>query len=121
MSVALIEGDSDAYMKCVVKIDTSVEECAAYCFTFMSRNRRRMNDQKNVLARDAKSHNRHSQENLLVRDFGFGTRPRQFLTRHIWKRVGGGRVVYAIESIEHSNLLPSAASESNKIIMCELV
>jgi len=113
MSVALIEGDSDAYMKCVVKIDTSVEECAAYCFTFMSRNRRRMNDQKNVLARDAKSHNRHSQDNLIVRDLGFGTRPRQWLTRHVWKRVGGDRVVYVSESIECSNLFPSAANENN--------
>ena len=113
MSVALIEGDSDAYMKCVVKIDTSVEECAAYCFTFMSRNRRRMNDQKNVLARDAKSHNRHSQDNLIVRDLGFGTRPRQWLTRHVWKRVGGDKVVYVSESIEYSNLFPSAANENN--------
>ena len=34
---------------------------------------------------------------------------------------GRGGVVYVNESITHSNLLPSAASESNKIIMCELV
>ena len=116
MSIAHIEGESNAYLKCMVNIDASVEECAAYSFLLMSRKRRRINDRRNVLARDAKSHNRHSQENLLVRDFGFGTRPRQFLTRHIWKRVGGGRVVYAIESIEHSNLLPSAASENNKYV-----
>ena len=113
MSIANIEGDSDAYMKCVVNVDASMEECAAYCFTIMSRRRRRMHDRKNVLARDAKSHNRHSQDYLLVRDLNFGTQPRQFLTRHVWKRVGGDRVVYVYESIEHSNLFPSAANENN--------
>ena len=40
MSIAHVEGDSDGYMKCVVNVDASVEECAAYCFTLMSRKRR---------------------------------------------------------------------------------
>ena len=40
MSIAHIEGDSDAFLKCVVNFDASVEECAAYCFTLMSRKRR---------------------------------------------------------------------------------
>jgi len=117
MSIAHIEGDSNAaYMKCVLNVDASVEECAAYCFTLTSRKRRRINDRKNVLAREAKSHNRHSQDNVLVRDLGFGTRPRQWLTRHVWKRVGGGRIVYVNESIECSNLFPSAANENNNFV-----
>jgi len=116
MSIAHIEGESDGYMKCVVNVDASVEECAAYCFTLMSRKRRRKNDTKNVLARDAKSHNRHSLEYVLVRDLGFGTRPRQWLTRHVWKRVGGERVVNVSESIKHSNLFPSASSENNNFV-----
>jgi len=116
MSIAHIEGDSNAYMKCVVNVDASVEECAAYCFTLTSRKRRRKNDTKNVLARDAKAHNRHSQDYLLVRDLGFGTQPRQFLTRHVWKRVGGERLVYVYESIECSNLFPSAANENNNFV-----
>ncbi|GMI56070.1 hypothetical protein ScalyP_jg761 [Parmales sp. scaly parma] len=49
MSIAHVEGDSDGYMKCVVNVDASVEECAAYCFTLLSRKRRRINDRKNVL------------------------------------------------------------------------
>jgi len=129
MSIAHIEGESDGYMKCVVNVDASVEECAAYCFTLMSRKRRRKNDTKNVLARDAKSHNRHSLEYVLVRDLGFGTRPRQWLTRHVWKRVGGERVVNVSESIKHSNLFPSASSENNNFVRagvtgflsCELI
>ena len=116
MSIAHIEGDSDAYLKCVVNVDASVEECAAYCFTLTSRKRMRINDRKNVLARDAKSHNRHSQDNLLIRDLGLGTRSRQWLMRHVWKRVGGERVVYVSESIKHSNLFPSAASENNNFV-----
>ena len=116
MSIAHIEGDSNAYMKCVVNVDASVEECAAYCFTLTSRKRRRINDRKNVLARDAKSHNRHSQDNVLVRDLGFGTRPRQWLTRHVWKRVGGERAVYVNESIKCSNLFPSATIENNNFV-----
>ena len=75
-----------------------------------------MNDRKNVLARDAKSHNRHSQDNVLVIDLGFGIRPRQWLTRHVWKRVGGERVVHVNESNEHSNLFPSAASRNNNFV-----
>ena len=116
MSIAHVEGDSNAYMKCVVNVDVSMEECAAYCFTLMSRKRSRMNDKKNVLARNAKSHNRHSQDYVLVRDLGFGTRPRQWLTRHVWKRLGGDRVVYVNETIEQSNLFPSAASENNNFV-----
>jgi len=116
MSISHIEGESDAYLKCVVNVDASVEECASYCFTLMSRKRRRMNDRKNVLARDAKPHNRHSQENLLVRDLGFGTRPRQWLARHIWKHVGGERIVYVIESIKHSNLFSKAVNENNNFV-----
>ena len=115
MSIAHIEGESDGYMKCVVNVDASVEECAAYCFTLLSRKRRRMNDRKNVLARDAKPRNRHSQDYVLVRDLGFGTRPRKWLARHVWKRVGD-RVVYVSESIKRSNLFPSAASENNKYV-----
>jgi len=129
MSIAHIEGESDGYMKCVVNVDASLEECAAYCFTLMSRKRRRISDTKNVLARDAKSHNCHSQDYVLVRDLGFGKRPRQWLTRHVWKRVGGERIVYVNESIEHSNLFPSASSEINKYVRagvtgflsCELI
>jgi len=82
----------------------------------MSRKRRRINDTKNVIARDAKSHNRHSQDNLLVEELGFGTRPRQFLTRLVWKRLGGGRIVYVYESIKYSNLFPSAANENNNFV-----
>jgi len=115
MSIAHIEGEFDAYMKCVVNVDASVEECAAYSFVCMSRKRRRMNDRKNVLARDAKPRNRHSQDYVLVRDLGFGTRPRKWLARHVWKRVGD-RVVYVSESIKRSNLFPSAASENNKYV-----
>ena len=116
MSIAHIEGESDAYLKCAVIIDASVEECASYCFTLMSRKRRRMNDRKNVLAREAKPHNCHSLDYMLVRDFGFGTRPRQWLARHIWKRVGGERVVYVIESIKHSNLFSKAVNENNNFV-----
>ena len=117
MSIAHIEGDSDAYLKCVVNVDASVEECASYCFTLMSRKRRRINDRRNVLARDAKSHNCHSQDSLIVRDLGFGTRPRQWLSRHVWKRVEGGeRLVYVYESIERSDLFPRAASENNNFV-----
>jgi len=116
MSIAHIEGDSDAYMKCVVKIDASVEECASYSFLLMSRKRRRINDTTKVLLREVKSHNRHSQDNLLVEDLGFGIRPRQFLTRHVWKLMGGGRIVHVSESINFSNLFPSAANESNKYV-----
>jgi len=116
MSIAHIDGELHGYLKCVVKIDASVEECAAYCFTLMSRKRRRKNDTKNVLARETKSHNLHSQDNVLVQDLGFGTRPRQWLSRHVWKRVGGERVVYVSESIEHSNLFPSASSENNNFV-----
>ena len=116
MSIAHLKGESDGYMKCEVTIDTSVEECTAYCFTLLSRKRRRINDTKNVIARDAKSHNRHSLEYVLVRDLGFGTRPRLWLTRHVWKRVGGERVVYVYESIERSNLFPSAANENNNFV-----
>ena len=106
MSIAHIEGETDAYLKCVLDVDASVEECAADSFTSMSRKRRRINDTKEVLAREAKSHNRHSQDNLIVQELGFGTRPRQWLTRHVWKRVGGERVVYVNECIERSNLFP---------------
>ena len=117
MSVAHIEGESDTYMKCEVKVDASVVECAAYCFALMSRKRSsRSNNRKNVLLRETKSHNRHSQDNVQVRDFGFGTQPRQFLTRHVWKRLGGERIVYVNESIEHSNLFPSAASKNNNFV-----
>jgi len=116
MSIAHIEGETDAYLKCVLDVDASVEECAADSFTIMSRKRRRINDTKNVIARDAKSHNRHSQDNLLVEELGFGTRPRQFLTRLVWKRLGGGRIVYVYESIKYSNLFPSAANENNNFV-----
>jgi len=116
MSISHIEGESDAYLKCVVIVDASVEECASYCFTLMSRKRRRINDRRNVLAREAKPHNRHSQDSLIVRDLGFGTRPRQWLSRHIWKRLGGDIFVYVYESIEHSNLFPSAANENNEFL-----
>jgi len=116
MSIAIIEGESDAYMKCVLNVDASVEECAAYSFTPMSRKRRRINDRRNVLARDAKSHNHHSQDYLLVWDIGFGTRPREWLTRHVWKRMGGERIVFGVESIENSNLFPSAANENNNFV-----
>jgi len=116
MSIAHIEGDSDAFLKCAVNVDASVEECASYSFLLMSRKRRRINDTKEVLAREAKSHNRHSQDNLIVQELGFGTRPRQWLTRHVWKRLGGDRVVYVNETIEHSNLFPSAASENNNFV-----
>jgi len=116
MSITHIEGESDAYLKCMVNIDASVEECAAYSFLLMSRKRRRINDRRNVLARDAKSHNCHSQDSLIVRDLGFGTRPRQWLSRHVWKRVGRERVVYVYESIERSDLFPRAASENNNFV-----
>ena len=38
MSIAHIEGESDAYLKCVVNVDASVEECSTFSFTLMSRN-----------------------------------------------------------------------------------
>ena len=52
MSIKNFEGESDTYMKCEVKIDASVEECASYSFSLMSRKRMRMNDTKNVLLRE---------------------------------------------------------------------
>jgi len=116
MGIAHIEGESEAYMKCEINVDASVEECAAYCFMIMSRRRRRLHDRKNVLVRETKSHNLHSQDYLLVQDLGFGLRPRQWLTRHVWKRVGGERVVHVNESNEHSNLFPSAASRNNNFV-----
>ena len=116
MSIAHIEGESDGYMKCMVNVDASVEECAAYSFTLLSRKKRRINDRKNVLARETKSHNLHSQDALIVRDLGFGTRPRQWLSKNVWKRAGGDRVVYVSESIKHSNLFPSAANENNNYV-----
>jgi len=40
----------------------------------------------------------------------------EWLARHIWKRVGGERLVYVFEGIKHSNLFPSAASENNNFV-----
>ena len=87
MSIAYIDGESSAYFKCQVVVDATLEECAAYNYTIMSRKRIKLNDKKSILFRGVKVANQHSLDNLLVRDFGYGLRPRVFLTRHIWKKV----------------------------------
>ncbi len=62
MSITHIEGESDAYLECVVKIDASVKKCAAESFNLKSRVRMKDNDRKDACTR-SKSHNRHSQDN----------------------------------------------------------
>ena len=75
----------------------------------MSRKKVRINDRKDVLFRQSRKFNDHCQDFLLVRDFGLGLRPRQFLTKHIWKRINGGKFVHAIENVEESELFPEPA------------
>jgi len=72
MSIAHIEGESSAFMKCEVIIDASVEEVAAYNYIYMSRKKVKLNDTKDVLHRVAKDVNNHTFEFLLLKDFGFG-------------------------------------------------
>ena len=72
MSIAHIEGESSAFMKCEVIIDASLEEIAAYNYLIMSRKRMKLNDQKDILLRYAKYINKHVQENISLIDFGFG-------------------------------------------------
>jgi len=62
MSVAYVEGESRAYMKCEVIVDASVEEVAAYNFNFMSRKRVAMKDRKEVLLRESTPINNHSHD-----------------------------------------------------------
>ena len=105
MSQAYIVGESSTIMKVEVIIDASVEECAAYTFECMSRKRMKINDKKSILMRDAKNHNDYSLDFLSVRDFGFGLRPRRMLLRHVWKRVGGEKIVHVFEDIKESDVM----------------
>ena len=102
MSIAHIVGESNGYMKCEVAVDASPEECAAYNYNIMSRKNKKINDRKDVLCRLSKNLNRHSKDFFIVRDFGYGLRPRQFMARHVWKRLGGGGIVHVVETIQHS-------------------
>jgi len=51
-----------------VTIDTSIEEACAYNFQIMSRMRMKLNDTKDVVTRECRSFNMHSQDNHLVQD-----------------------------------------------------
>ena len=72
MSIANIEGESSAFMKCEVTIDSSIEEVAAYNFIYMSRKKVKVNDRKDMLLRDATSINNHALDKIMLRDLGFG-------------------------------------------------
>ena len=72
MSIAHVEGESSAFMKCEVIIDASVEEVAAYQTIYTSRKRVNMNDRKDMLLRDATVINNRSQEHIMLKELGFG-------------------------------------------------
>ena len=70
MGIAHVKGSASAYLKVEVVVDASIEECAAYNFMQKSREKMKMNDRKDVLFMDTRSHNSHCSDNLLVRDLG---------------------------------------------------
>ena len=100
-------------MKCEVVIDASVEECAAFKFNFMSRaNFKMLDENKDVLVRKGitEKNNNHNLESLLIRECGIGARPRQFLVKHIWKKLAEKQIIIGIETINTSSLLAGVSS-----------
>ena len=112
MSIAFVEGNRNGIMKCDVTIDASPEECAAYNYNYTSRRNLKNNDRKDVVHRDAISLNDHSKDLFVVRDFGFGFKPRQFLSRHVWKRTSPEVLVHVAESIDESPMLGQSISNA---------
>jgi len=109
MSIAHLEGENSAYLKCETTIDASVEECAAYNYLFMSRKRIKLNDRPDIIRREAKHFNNHASEFYLVQDFGKGSIPRKFLTNQVWQKMGHGKIVHVAQDILHSELFDEAA------------
>ena len=104
MSIANVAGDRTAFLKCETILDVSFEECVAYNFTYSSRMKMKMNNTKDVLLSDARNSNNHNLDNILVKKIGVGLRPRQWLTRHVWKRIHNPteKIVHVYESIDES-------------------
>ena len=93
-----------------------MEECAAYNFNFMSRKRTKIMDRKDVTTRQVKNSNSHNCEQILVQELGLGLRPRQFLTRCVWKN-RQTRLMIANESIKSSGLFEAAAKNNNSNVI----
>ncbi|GMI58993.1 hypothetical protein ScalyP_jg11017 [Parmales sp. scaly parma] len=110
MGIAHVKGSASAYLKVEVVVDASIEECAAYNFMQKSREKMKMNDRKDVLFMDTRSHNSHCSDNLLVRDLGYGTTLRRFLSRHMWKRVGS-KMIHVLDDLENSELFEEEISK----------
>ena len=83
MSIAHVKGENNAFVKCEVIIDASVEEVAAFSFLFMSRYRVKRVNLTNTIIREAAVNNNHSFDFHTVIDVGFSLSPRRFLNKHI--------------------------------------
>ena len=99
-------GENVVFLKCDLKVDASVEECCAHNFSHKTWERKKDNDRKEVITQASNYSNNHSQDFCLVCDLGFGSRPRKFLTRHVWKRNDSKTMVLIGESITSSEVLP---------------
>ena len=88
MSIAHILGETtpSAFLKCEVIIDLSLDECSACIFSNANSRYAKKGDTSETITHEERFHNKHCGDNHYVRDLGFGMRPRQFLTRFIWKR-----------------------------------
>ena len=106
MSIAHVKGESSGYMKCEVIIDVSVEEIAAYQFSFTSREFVKLNIREGALVQQTLSNNNHSFDYLHVQPIGgFGLKNRRWLNRQIWRKFENGSIIHAFQDITSSKLL----------------
>ena len=116
MSIAHVEGENNAYLKCEVILDTSVEECAAYNYTVMSRKRMKINDRPDIVRREVKHINNHTSEMFYMRNFGFGLSPRMWIQLEIWQKSGVGKFYHFTEGIQKSEYFEEAKNLSSHVI-----
>ena len=105
MSIAYVKGESNAFIKCEVIIDATVEEVAAYHFLLMSRRQLRLVNKASTIIRRTLTNSHHSLDYYMVRDFGFAVTPRRWLSRQVWKKDENGNIIHAFDDIESSKLL----------------
>ena len=114
MSIAHVKGENNAFLKCEVIIDASVEEVAAFSFLFMSRYRVKRVNLTNTIVREAAVNNNHSFDFLYILDVGFSLSPRRFLNKHIWKKLDGGKIIQICADIGSSKLLTEGKETAKK-------